>query len=541
MIILFNIAIVGLVLLIAYWWSNEGLFSSLLHLVCVIIAGAIAFSLWEPITMSMMSGGWFDNYAWGIVLIGVFAITLLGLRIASDKLIPANLYFPQWVNTAFGGISGAAAGVLTIGICLIGSGFVQSTNEIMSYQGTGRDENARAEIKQIGDPIWLDVAKLTSNFFSTLSVGTLYPDVSKSPLLQYNPRLDELSTLVRDTFEGGMGQLSLAPDAAKVTKVASSPEGMTVVQVTFNVKAKDFGGQLILGSSQIRLIGEADGNKIPDILYPIAWKQEIKEGGELLFKFDDISHYATSVPGRAETGFKFAFDTRRNPDFTPKFIQIRGTRFDLPMDDITVLSTLAVREYRGQPLSDEEIIANRDPLGKDIQHLIEPSSRIRKLRISTNGLPGSIEVNEKMYFLQGTLTTLWRRDGVSSTLSIKGIHADEGTAIVQLDVSQGTNAAFEDLLPIISPDSAVVFIDDDGRKYEPIGFYIDDGKKMQLTLTPSTPIRNISELPMHLLTSSKKKGLTLIFQITEGVRLREFRVGDYTIGTCNVLAERNKR
>ena len=54
------------------------------------MAGAIAFSLWEPITMAMMSGGGFDNYAWGIVLIGVFAISLLGLRVASDKIIPAK-------------------------------------------------------------------------------------------------------------------------------------------------------------------------------------------------------------------------------------------------------------------------------------------------------------------------------------------------------------------------------------------------------------------------------------------------------------------
>jgi len=540
MTILLNIAIIGLVLLIAYWWSNEGLFSALLHLVCVITAGAIALALWEPITMPMMSGGGFDNYAWGIVLVGVFAISLLGLRVASDKLIPANLQFPPWANMALGGLSGAAAGILTIGICIIGSGFVQSTNEIMSYRGTGRDENGRGEIKSIGDPLWLNVAQLTSNFYSYLSIFTLHPDISGAPLQHYNPNLDELSTLIRDSYDGGKGQLSLAPDAAKVTKIATSPDGMIVVQVTFNTKAKDFGGQLILASSQVRLIGDASGSETPDIYYPMAWKQEVKEGGEKLFRFDDISHYATSVPGRAETGFKFAFETS-NDSFKPKFIQIRGTRLDIPQDSTIELSAMAVQQYRGIELTDDEIIENRDPLGKDIQHLIDATSRIRKLRISTNGLPGSIEINEDLYFLQGALTTQWSKQGVSSALSIKGIHADEGTAIIQLDVSPGSNGAFEDLLPIISPDSAVVFIDDDGRRYAPIGYFIDDGKKMQLSLTPSTPIQNISELPMHLLTSSKKKGMKLLFQITEGVRLREFRVGDFTIGTCNIISVRNKR
>ena len=540
MIILFNVGIIGLVLLIGYWWANEGLFSSLLHLVCVITAGALAIALWEPITMALMSGGGFDNYAWGIVLVGIFSISLLVLRVICDKLIPANIQFPTWANVSIGGLTGSAAGIISIGICLIGSGFVQSTNEIMSYRGTGRDENSRGEIARIGDPIWIDVAQLTSKFFSILSVGTLHPDISGAPLQQYNPNIDELSTLVRDSFDGGKGQLSLAPDAAKATKVAVSQEGMVVVQVTFNTKAKDFGGQLILASSQVRLIGEASGDNPPDIYYPMAWKQEVQDTGEQLFKFDDASHYATSVPGRAETGIKFAFDTR-DSSFIPKFIQIRGTRFDLPKNNQIELSALDVRSYRGLQLTDEEILANRDPLGKDIQHLIAPTSKIRRLRISTNGIPGTIEIDEDFYFVQGTLSTQWTRQGVSSALAIKGIRADQGTAIIQLDVSPGSNAAFEDLLPVISPDSAVVFIDDDGRKYEPIGYYLGDDRRMQLTLTPGTPIHYMSELPMHLMTSSKSKSLTLIFQITEGVRLKEFRVGDYTIGTCNILAERNKR
>lgn len=549
MIIIFNTAIIGLVLLIAYWWANEGLFSSLLHLVCVIAAGTIALAVWEPLTMSLMSGGGFDNYAWGIVLVGVFALSLFILRVACDKLVPANIKFPTWANLSFGGLCGAMAGILSIGICLIGAGFLQSTNEIMSYRGTGRDENSRAAIGKVGDPFWLDVTQLTTSFFGTLSVGTFHPDISGTPLLHYNPRIDELSTLVRDSFNGGKGQLALAPDAAKVTKVAVSADGMVVVQVTFDTKARDFGGQLILSSSQIRLIGEATGVNSPKIFYPMAWKQEVKatlvmgfevnEGKEQLFKFDDISHYATSVPGRTETGIKFAFDTG-DATFKPKFIQIRGTRLDLPRGNPTELPIIATKQYRGQQLSDEEILSSRDPLGYDIQHLVDSTSKIRKLRISTNGIPGSIEVVDFL-FVEGTLNTQWSRRGVSRGLAIKGIQADDGTAIVQLNVSPGTNAAFEDLLPIISPDSAVVLIDDEGHKYEPIGYYLGDDKKMQLSLTPSTPIHYMSELPMHLLTSSKSKTLTLIFQITEGVILKEFRVGDFTIGTCSVEVEKNKR
>ena len=84
--------------LIAYWWATQGLLSAVLHLVCVIAAGTLAFAFWEPIATAMMSGGTFDNYAWGVSLIGTFTISLLVLRVISDKIAFGNTQFPDIVN-----------------------------------------------------------------------------------------------------------------------------------------------------------------------------------------------------------------------------------------------------------------------------------------------------------------------------------------------------------------------------------------------------------------------------------------------------------
>ncbi len=43
-----NILSIGLVVLIAYVWMGRGFLSSFLNLVCVLIAGGIAFAVWEP-------------------------------------------------------------------------------------------------------------------------------------------------------------------------------------------------------------------------------------------------------------------------------------------------------------------------------------------------------------------------------------------------------------------------------------------------------------------------------------------------------------
>ena len=64
MIIVFNIILLGLIGLIAYWWANQGLFSAILHLLCVIVAGAVAFGVWEPLVYGLLlKGNWFDGFA----------------------------------------------------------------------------------------------------------------------------------------------------------------------------------------------------------------------------------------------------------------------------------------------------------------------------------------------------------------------------------------------------------------------------------------------------------------------------------------------
>ncbi|MBC8522675.1 CvpA family protein [PVC group bacterium] len=136
MIIIFNILLIGMAALIAYWWATQGLLSAVLHLVCVIAAGTLAFAFWEPLANAMMSGGKFDNYAWGFSLISVFTVSLLILRIASDKIAFGNTKFPEWANLTFGGIAGLCSGVLTVGVCVIGIGFIQSTTAIMGCQGS---------------------------------------------------------------------------------------------------------------------------------------------------------------------------------------------------------------------------------------------------------------------------------------------------------------------------------------------------------------------------------------------------------------------
>ena len=540
MFIIFNIAIVGLVLLIAYWWSNEGLFSAVLHMVCVITAGAFALALWEPLTMWIMSGGSFDNYAWGFSLVGVFAITLLALRVASDKIAPANIQFPSWANLAFGGAAGFVSGVLSVGICLIGAGYVQSTNHIMDYRGTARAE-AGKEIEKVNAP-WLDVTYLTSAFYSKLSVGTLHPDLfGGMPLQQFNPRMDEQATLLRDTVQEGNGQISIMRRDAEVLTFAKSENGLAIVQVKFAPSARDFNKQLVLAKSQVRLVDEVRNGNEPKVYFPDSWKQKVqntttKDFSEELFVFDGISSYATSIPGQSEIMLTFVFDTR-NARLNPKFIQIRGTRFELTKTiELTSADAMA---FLTNDDSENQIV-DRDVFGNDIQDLVKNTSKL-PLRTSVNSLQGSLQVNDLDYLTHGRLIG-GNKSNTSRGKTVKGIAAFEGTGIVQLDASPGKAAAFEDLYKTES-NASIILVDSQDREYKPFGYYIIQGKKIDMILTPDEPIQSMHGIENFVSKVRPGKDIVfkLLFMVTADVDIREFRIGDITIGRCDVEVEAQRQ
>lgn len=89
-----NILVIGFAGLIAYWWATQGLFSSVLHFICVLAAGVLAFATWEPMTDLVASISSLQPYGRGIGLVLPFAVYLFALRMLSDKLAPDNLNFP---------------------------------------------------------------------------------------------------------------------------------------------------------------------------------------------------------------------------------------------------------------------------------------------------------------------------------------------------------------------------------------------------------------------------------------------------------------
>jgi hypothetical protein len=534
MFTVFNILIIAIVLLIAYWWANQGLFSAILHLVCVIVAGAIALAVWEPLTVGLLlRGSFFDDFAWGAALIGVFAVTLLVLRVVMDKLVPGNVALPQWMNLGVGFAVGGASGILTIGIFIIGIGFIQSSHQIMGFKGMARGRGGAIEHE---NKLWLPVHRMTGEFYSFISAGSLYPTFNNTPLRQYNPDLHYQATLVRDSAPvkniEGRGKLTLRPNEARIEEFIWDPQTTRyVLKVRFLSGARDFGEQLTLSGAQIRLIGSAREFAKPKVVFPDQWTQY-----DGLHRFDDRSHYITSQPAQSEATVLIEFPGSAFGNVHPRFVQIRNTRYRLPAPREGVVS-----EARSTPIATGER-ATIDVSAPDIQSFLQISNNINPVVASTNQKPAGIQVNDDKFITggEGEFATS-TGDRPSRSLIIQGIYEPDGTRIVQVDISRESSATpFGMPVEHAGQDAKILLVDSAGRTYRPIGFiHSKPGNFTTIKVDFQRYLPTMRDLPS--LPTAGGQPLRLLFCVTEGATVAGLKLGEVTIGTCSLLVTPNRQ
>jgi len=137
-----SLVVILLIGIIAYVWASRGFFSSLVHMICVLVAGAVAFGLWEPIAYAILSAepkGWIVDMTWGISLAVPFAVTLAVLRLGIDSILPANADLDPATNLIGGGICGAVAGIVSVGVLVMAISFLRLPSSVGGHEAIGFD------------------------------------------------------------------------------------------------------------------------------------------------------------------------------------------------------------------------------------------------------------------------------------------------------------------------------------------------------------------------------------------------------------------
>src|SRR6185295_6649521 len=186
---------IGFTLAIAYIWVLRGFFSALIHLLCTVAAGAVAFAVWEPVSnwfleKSPASGFWsvIGDSAWSLGLALPFVVTLVVLRIAMDVSLRAQCKLVPMADYVGGGVCGLLAGIISSGILVMSAGGFRLDAELMGYQPLAHQKTGNVT-RQGG--LLLPVDRITGSIYGTLSktafydsddsLGRYYPDVYLVP------------------------------------------------------------------------------------------------------------------------------------------------------------------------------------------------------------------------------------------------------------------------------------------------------------------------------------------------------------------------
>jgi len=543
--VILNVLVLGAIGFIAYWWISQGALSAVLHCLCVIVAGALAFAVWEPIVVNfLLGGGPFDNYAWGMTLGLVFAVLLLVLRIASDKLVPFDIPLQKYASMAIGAAAGIVSGVLTVGIVVIACGFIQGPIDLLEFTGYARDA------KKSGQPapqnrLWVDAPKLTESFFATVSRGGLAP-MGKGSFASSQPDLASMAlSLHKDTYKKGDARTTIPPDSVTglelVFDPSGGPNGAGVYAVKFTVDTKAFDqGQFILSSAQARL---ADMSSRPRVMHPSRFNQPLEDGSTRTYSFEDPGNYATTPPAQQSGTFVLLFDApagavpRREMNFF-----LKGLRFTLPVGaeaggvarltgsqtDVATPAIDAVKEGGGFVF--------------DAQDLVAVINTLRPVSLSTNDVKSlQYKTTDNGNFISGGTSTFPKGAAVaiSRSLVVKGFLCQPGTTIVMVDVSRRPDGMdiWGDRNPKVkdaADGSPLELVDSKGKGYRPVGFVWERQQDVEITFEPSKPIPNVGSLPPQ--PTSGENTLRLIFIVPVGSEIRGLRVGKIPVARCSLKA-----
>lgn len=550
-----NILVIGFAGLIAYWWATQGLFSAVLHLVCVICAGVLAFATWEPVSDIFVGTGSMLPYAKGIGLLLPFAVYLFVLRLLADKLAPDNLNFPHWANLSLGGAVGVCAGVLTVGISLIGIGFTHSSRDIVGVVGAARSTSNKGQPRTDSAALWIPMHIVAGNFYAMLSSKAFTPTLSKATLASEYPMIGQQAFgLYRDTYSKGgrLARTTAAPGSIRLNKAilatdVTLPDGRPVsaylVDMHLDAGATTEGQGFAVSASQLPLVGNATGKSGAGsgIAYPIAWAQPNSAGGRVVFMFDDLGHFISGPPGTQTIDVTLIYPADPFPaNAPPRFLRAMGQRLPFPKIDQQSSGAVAIAMLMGGDTAGGAVKAPPGTMAINVEDLAVNDS-IMPANADLNNL-GAMDVKDGNYLFQGLGE--YEQGGFRGNkgVIVKGVWAPPNTRVVRLNISRGTGSSIDlwndrsKVRETAGEEANLALVDDLGRTYFPIGFIhatATGDRRVTIQLQRDGAFYQIGKFPN--LSSSGSDKLYALFTPAIGRTIVGIKLGNEWIATSSLL------
>ncbi|MBM4006720.1 MAG: CvpA family protein [Planctomycetes bacterium] len=514
---MFSILSIGsllVVLLIAYWWGNQGAFDALVHLIAVIVAGALAFALWEPVTHAFLLTPALSEFGWGLSLGVLFLALLAILRIVIDKLCPVRPRLARWADWAFGSLMGVWSGVLTVGMILIAVGHVATARDLAGHENWKRDAGSPGPIASNGDAPASVCVSATAGFYKLVSDGGFAPWLGAGSLATLRPDVGaDADSLMRDSVDGGKGRVAVTPAGLSVSGFYRDPSfaiktgGPGAFAVLINPKSPSFdsSGGFSLAASQAHLIDASTGTSV----FPVEFSQrEAKSGDSLVrYSFAGDANYLTTASSSAESVACLLFPSKPFGESKgPFYLQIKGLRYELPNPTPGPEGLAKAVQSGGKTIA---VAAAGEDVPVIPENQLRVDAGVQGVLIDKNNMPGSLKEDGNL-LIGGAAERISKADATSG--DVRFIKETEGSRILRLVCSRDTVV---DLFNTdrtrkdaerVGPNGQPVLIDATGNIYAPVGYiwrdeqrdefeiYLDEEPKEGLTLKRFARAANSGEI-----------------------------------------------
>ncbi|MCB9845749.1 MAG: CvpA family protein [Phycisphaeraceae bacterium] len=582
-----NLLALGVAALITYLWMIRGFFSALLHLVCVVIAGAIAFAVWEPLAHLILNKaphkgflGFLGEGAWGIALILPFALSLAVLRMIVDKMVPANANTEKTMNVVGGGICGLGSGILTSGILVIGGGmlWVNSGNGFIGYKRLTFDSTS-GQLRTTGH-LWLRFDELTAGFYGKLSQTTLATEQALGTLY---PRLADVPGAMQLSLDKGRGRITLATkDFSLVSRytvgvdingrpfdganpaeylrdsfntnddpvtdrngenLLKSGAYLAGYTVRYNSTARENGsGQVVSSVGQVRLVCEnADGDARE--MFPVAIVCRTAQAEVILarHRYKGEFYPASTTESQPTMIYEFVVPS----GFSPAWLYVKNVRVDVRSGDYHRYTSQHDRERAIRDLSileesrrvfDESKAVTVNVNANNLRALgITISDRLPRVTIQ-DGRQGALTVNDRKQITDGEQSygsnELPNARDIDKALRIDTFAVTAGNGMVQLLMTPSNQVTAPACNLLVSPlvdapkDLPIDLIDENGTSYACIGYLYGDRRRVTIRYTRSDRLDGLLDLPTVPTRSRSDQEITLLFEATLDAKIVALAIGD---------------
>ena len=585
-----NIIVVILVLSIGYAWMNRGIFNAMLHTLCALAAGAIAFAVWEPLSVMLVNAsperGFFsflEGAAWGVSLVIPFVVAFILLRVISDKVVPNNIKNSRLVDYIGGAAFGLVTGIISIGILVIGVGNMRLPTNFLGYQplwySADRATGAGSLVKT--DKLWIPVDSLVATVYGKLSNGAMS---TSKPLAYWYPELRLTGFASRVSPEGAArnamrikdfnmrGTYTVGPDEGAQMSELLKLDGNSTQRyvdinnepvstgklygyvIEFEAGAKERGekgaGQLIISNGHVRMLVEnSDGST--ETIFPAAVISESSNPGEFgRWRFDANDVYVSSTGGSSKVPMGFEFVVPSGS--TPVALYVKNLRVDtaeLPKPvnyktasrrDLSVRSG-AILKGKGDEVSYNSQNAVTVSGTDTNANLVTTSPRMLEvlaISVARRGL--TVDDDNEVVGGQGTylVEEAGRRNAPpAKNLRVERYGVGPGQTLIKLDVSAGTPFGFLSTPVQTAPlDQPLRLLDTNGNEYEAIGYEYIDNTNYEVRYTRGSTLTGIDDTPALSTTRDDQK-LLILFIVTKGVEIDRFVIDDMVIAKFSPVIE----